>query len=392
MKKLIQLWLVVLTSLILVGCKTLPSFNTTGGQPVTPLPTQTPQHVVLLLPMSGSLATEGQAIRDGYLAANASKIKVDVLNVNQYPDIGSAYQAALLQGGDFIVGPLDKSKVIQLSEHSITKPTLALNYLNPGESSPDLMYQFGLSPLDEARQAADRAIHEGHKSALVIVPTGNWGQNIAQAFTERFTSKGGRVVTQIAVHGDIQTLSKQIAEGLEFSENKSSNTVKGDDYRPNRKSVLSRRQDIDMVFLTANPTMARQIRPLLKFYNAGNLPVYATSLVYTGTPNPAQDRDLDGIMFCSIPWIFNNPPVLPEIRSQVAGQPNFQRLIGLYGLGADAAQLTTQLGALTNSSGASIVGATGTLYLRGHQVQRQLQWAQFRDGSPVLLPNYPADL
>ena len=41
-----------------------------------------------------------------------------------------------------------------------------------------------------------------------------------------------------------------------------------------------RRQDAEFVFMAGFARQARQLRPQLKFYNAGDLPVYATSHVY----------------------------------------------------------------------------------------------------------------
>ncbi len=52
-----------------------------------------------------------------------------------------------------------------------------------------------------------------------------------------------------------------------------------------------------MVFLLSYPSKARQIMPLLKYYYAGDVPVYATSSVYTGGVNVMKDRDLNGIIF-----------------------------------------------------------------------------------------------
>lgn len=396
MRKFFHYSVATLLATLIAACNTLNNEVSSTGktQSVTPLPSKAPKQIALLLPLSGSLSPQGQAILSGFTAANANngnQATIKTYDVNS-GSIDAQYQTALQQGADFVVGPLSKPNVERLTQNNITVPTLTLNYVNPNENVPDLLYQFGLSPQDEAKQAADRAIHDGHKQALVIVPATSWGRGIADAFAARFSQQGGSVTEVLAYQADTQTLTKQVASALQFKESKPGSSTNEGTYRPNRKTVLERRQDIDMVFMTAQPSIARQIRPLLKFYNAGDLPVYATSQVYSGTPNPTQDRDLDGVMFCDIPWVFNNPPVLANTRSQLAGNPNFQRYLGLYALGADASQLTSELSELTNSSTSGVTGATGTLYLRGHQVMRQLQWAQFRDGAPVLLPNYPAPL
>ena len=66
-----------------------------------------------------------------------------------------------------------------------------------------------------------------------------------------------------------------------------------------------RRQDINVILLAASPTQARQIRPALKFYFAGNIPVYATSNIYSGIEKPQLDKDLDGIIFGDSTTKFN---------------------------------------------------------------------------------------
>src|SRR5205823_5983563 len=82
----------------------------------------------------------------------------------------------------------------------------------------------------------------------------------------------------------------------------------------NNKAVPSaqkRRQDADMIFMIAPPEYARQIKPLLNYYYAGNLPIYATSHVYQGIPNAALDNDLNGIQFCDMPWTINQGLLVP---------------------------------------------------------------------------------
>ena len=64
-----------------------------------------------------------------------------------------------------------------------------------------------------------------------------------------------------------------------------------------------RRQDIDIVFMAAFPAGARQLMPQLAFHHGADLPVHATSHVWSGVPDPANDRDLDGVVFGDMPWL-----------------------------------------------------------------------------------------
>ena len=115
------------------------------------------------------------------------------------------------------------------------------------------------------------------------------------------------------------------------------------------------------------PNLARQIKPLLAYYGATDIPVYATSMVFSGIVNSHLDKDLDGIIFCDMNAVFAN---------------NGHPVARLYAFGADTYFLANHLAALT--AGTPINGNTGQLYLDNtHQVKRQLTLGIFRDGVPV---------
>ncbi|EPN70806.1 lipoprotein, partial [Pseudomonas syringae pv. actinidiae ICMP 19101] len=67
----------------------------------------------------------------------------------------------------------------------------------------------------------------------------------------------------------------------------------------------SRRQDIDFMFLAATPQQAQQIKPTMVFQYAGDVPVYATSHLFTNSNDHAQYMDLNGVRFCETPWLLN---------------------------------------------------------------------------------------
>ena len=79
------------------------------------------------------------------------------------------------------------------------------------------------------------------------------------------------------------------------------------DMSPSVRSLLNRSAGMDMIFMAAFPTQARQIRPTLKFFDAGQVPVYAMSHLYDGKPLPTDGHDLDGVVFGDMPWILSPP-------------------------------------------------------------------------------------
>jgi outer membrane PBP1 activator LpoA protein len=91
-----------------------------------------------------------------------------------------------------------------------------------------------------------------------------------------------------------------------------------------------RRQDIDMIFIAATHRSARGIMPAFKFHHAGGLPVYATSHVYTGSIDKTADLDLNGLLFCDLPWtLVTNNNLRKIFDKEWPEQHNYTRLFAL---------------------------------------------------------------
>ncbi|CAN5259952.1 hypothetical protein BH10PSE19_BH10PSE19_17530 [soil metagenome] len=347
---------------------------------------QTPHKIALILPLHGLLGGAGQAVRDGFLAAyyvaqqQGASTTVNIIDSADKPDTQALYREAVANGADFVVGPLDKDNVEALKRMgSLPVPTLALNASDTSTALIPQLYQFALSPLDEANQVADKAWADGRRNVILITPKGSWGNNIANVFTNRWQSRGGKVVDTL-VYSQGQNLSAEVKRLLQYNESARGDTKSDPSAR--------RRQDFDMIFLVALPQFARQIRPLLSFYYLGNLPVYSISLIYNGVPDSNLYRDMNGVVFCDIPWLYNNPILNTPQRQQIAklwSNP-FHNYARLYALGLDAFKLSSSLHNLPTNANAGIPGATGRLYLgQDHRILRKLVWVQFRNGHPVMI-------
>ena len=130
-----------------------------------------------------------------------------------------------------------------------------------------------------------------------------------------------------------------------------------------------------MIFLVAYPSVARQIKPLLNYYFANDIPVYATSSVYGGSPNTQKDRDLNGIIFCDMPWIFSH-----HIKSENWPE-QFNSYDRLYALGMDSFALGTQLNQLRLFPAMGVSDKSGIVYLTPNQrIARMLAFGQFKQG------------
>ena len=78
---------------------------------------QRPSKIGLLLPIKGKHKKSAAAVRDGFLAAwyldKQEKADIQIYNANNI-NIIEAYQQALKDGVDYIVGPLEKEATNQL--------------------------------------------------------------------------------------------------------------------------------------------------------------------------------------------------------------------------------------------------------------------------------------
>jgi outer membrane PBP1 activator LpoA protein len=151
--------------------------------------------------------------------------------------------------------------------------------------------------------------------------------------------------------------------------------------------IPRRRQDLDFVFIAANPRQARLLRPQMKFHYAGELPLLATSHLYEGKRSRDQDRDMDDILFCDMPWTLNAPSTQQGLKQQNASafKPHGGQLQRLLAMGIDAYQLVPLLPMLESHPYERYRGETGTLRVsEGRRIDRRLQWARFEGGLPKL--------
>lgn len=142
----------------------------------------------------------------------------------------------------------------------------------------------------------------------------------------------------------------------------------------------SQRDDYDFIFLAANPSEGRELKPLLRFHDAGHIPVLAMGRIYSGKNEPAPNQDLDGIVFPITNWQLQTAglelPALESIRGGSFGN--------LFALGKDAWHVLPWLPLMQKDPDLLFPGDVGALRMHadGH-LGRQPAWAQFSAGQPV---------
>lgn len=357
-----------------------------------------PNKIALLLPVTGRFSKIANVIHAGIQSAHQLQTsdeyspEIVVYDTGDNPNqIVSIYNLAVAEGADFIIGPLDKDAVDILAKAELSVPVLTLNYATDKNIATSNFFQFGLLPEDEASQTAERASLDNHYNAIVIAPRSEWGQRISNAFQERFIALGGSVLdSQFYAHNETDfSIPLQVALQLDQSDLR---------YRELR-SVLGRnlefephrRQDVDMVFLVATPKTARLLRPQINYYYANDLDVYSTSHIFSGIENITQDRDIDGVIYCDIPWLLKTTPENELIREILIldAEEDFLLLPRFAALGIDAYRLPSKLAELSALPYQRFNGLTGNLKIVAHnKIYRELNWAQFVNGKPELLPEY----
>ncbi len=353
-----------------------------------------PRQVALLLPLTGRSAAVGKAIQNGFLGAyfaTASALDdrqaVRIYDVNSEGGASAAYQNAVADGAEFVIGPLLKKSVLELANDSlIPVPVLTLNYLPEDTLAPPGLYQFALAPGDEAASAAARALGDGYTRAVALVPDNDWGRQILQSFATELEGLGGTLLDYRSYTPDKQDFSNEIEilMGLSGSVQR---------YRRMRANIGTslqfdprRRQDAEFIFLAAAAGPARLLKSQLKFHYSGDLPTYSTSSV--NSLDGRSNADLNGIMFADTPWLIDPHPwirYLPQTYSEY--WPEERRLGRLHAMGYDAYNLIASLFANGGGDMVELDGATGELFLdQQGRIHRRLAWAQFQRGEAVALP------
>ena len=302
-----------------------------------------------------------------------------------------AYRQAVADGATFVVGPLLKENIAELAESGIATTTLALNFLPDDAAAVDGLYQFSLSPENEASQVADRATTLGQYRALALAPNNAWGRRVLSSFMESFQARGGQLLDYRLYDANSPDFSSGIQQLLLIDESRAreqrleANLGIPLEYEPRRRS------DLDLIFLAATEKAGKLIRPQLRFHYAGSVPTYATSAIYQeGSRN---NRDLNGIMFPDIPWIIEPDGQSLAVRETLAQHwpAQAKRRSRLYALGFDAYRLIPLLNGDARWRADALQGMTGTLYIdENGKILRGLAWARIRGGRPELIEPAPA--
>jgi len=348
-----------------------------------------PAQVAVLLPTDGGLAPAARAIRDGILNAYLEQPGNAVLRFyssgNSSEEALAAYLQAREDGATQIIGPLRNASAGALA--NLDNPSVPILLLNkPAEfetadpAQKMLVNSLSLSQTEETVAIAESALSQGHSRAIIIVPDSAWGLRIETAFATQFEQHDGRISAATRFDSAAEDYNDMLTHLLKIDESEQRKTDLQARLGVRLNFEPSRRDDFDFIFMAANPEQGRRLKPLLRFHDAGDIPVYSMGRIFNGKMQRASDQDLNGIVFPVTSWQLQNAgtdgPALESIRGGSFGH--------LYALGRDAWQVLPWLPLMQKDPDLWFPGDVGNLRMQesGH-LERQPAWAQFSAGQPI---------
>jgi outer membrane PBP1 activator LpoA protein len=338
-----------------------------------------PPTVALLLPLSGRQQAAGIAVRDGFLAAYLARPdaapRVLVYDTAEL-GVGPAYEHALADGAQFVVGPLTKDDVATLAAGQLPVPTLALNSFS-GESPPPFLFQFSLDPEQEAREVARRIAADGLSRGIALFPRSAWGERLSAAFTSELQATGVTLTGSQFYDPGTRDFSGPLRAVLGRYGGAGDRT--DDKPAPHRDAAAEALEGPQFAFIAATAQTARALKPQLRFQMTYDLPVYATSDAWD--PSTRTAADLDGLTFPEMPWILSGGQGATALWAVLQGDwaAEGRGRLRLYAFGCDALDVMSELRSGRTSTG--IDGLTGRLTFGANgRIERTLDWARIEGG------------
>jgi outer membrane PBP1 activator LpoA protein len=318
-----------------------------------------PQHVALLLPVTGPLARAGRAVRDGFMAAYLEQRPAAGFTVVVYDTNGvqlpTLYERAIADGADVLVGPLLRDEVTALNDVAPAVPVLALNYLGAGDPAPNVT-QLGLAIEDDAATLAAWLRDAAYERVLILHGSHEWSTRVTQALAEH-----GIVPADSYLLPDLRTVTEDVGTALHVEESEARHAELQQLLGTPLLFRARSRSDIEAVVALVNSVEVTALVPALRFHYADRIPAFATAQTLQGA-SAGTYRTMNRFNVVELPW-------------QAPGNPGFERMAGafalagnpfasMYGFGADAFRLVDRVHPENRRTFTQILGNTGVITLQ----------------------------
>lgn len=389
--------------------------------------------IAVLLPLTGRLANQGMAIKEGILAAYLENLSAAELQSNGPTELHESAGKSILSNSkpyreirffdsalktaqqlnemvsdfDVVLGPLVKEQIIELTAVLPTdKVLLALNRVELKTNVPSITqldsieepnftaaerYYFSLAPEDEAQQLAQHIQKKQLVRPIIFAADNPTTQRMAAAFIRTWQETPNATRPDLTIFTDNKDMRIRVSEMLDVAQSEK---------RINQIESLAdvevfgverNRRDIDSIVLFANPEQTALLNPIIEAslspFARKSLSVFASSRSYSVDLNSNSLRDLRNLTFADMPWM------LPDHSWQTLANQNRQlwpqrqdTLLRLFAMGFDAYNLLPKLRRLKTLPQLVSRGLTGEINVDDLGVlHRRLPWAQVAQDRVKLL-------
>ncbi|RUO42878.1 hypothetical protein CWE15_05600 [Aliidiomarina taiwanensis] len=355
----------------------------------TPYFANPPQQVAVLLPLTGPLMKQGNAVRYGVLAALAEQGQQDVhfIDTNTYSDEDILAELEALNI-ELVIGPLQRERVDSLASHSV-RPWLQLALNHPPQATkPAGSSYFALDIAAETQAAAKAMKDKGYQGILLLGPDNNRGRQLSRLFTRYWQVQQPTGHIRTGFYNSSADMRSLVSDRLKVAHSEArkerlEQAFPGTDI----EMQFRNRQDIDAIYLLGDATQARLLKPYIDVNQSAfgkRIPVYANSMVNEQTQTQGES-DLSGISFADAPWLLPQhakQPLHQQLSSLLRGWSlSEQRLTAM---GYDSMRLAPLLARMQQLQGYSYQGLSGQLRIDEQTLVRELTWAMF-DGDHIRL-------
>ncbi|WP_158589129.1 penicillin-binding protein activator [Alginatibacterium sediminis] len=345
-----------------------------------------PQRVAVLLPLSGRFKASANAVRDGMLAAQYdertdaalrnSQLSFIDTEANQGPALRQAIEGAT---PDFIIGPLRKDQVLWLQQQQLQTPWMALNQAE--HSAQNGQFYFGLSPEDEAQQAAQEIFDQSLSMPLIIAPQSTIGQRMTNAFIERWKRLSDEPYESI-YYSNNKELQGAIRNLLLVDESQARVRQAQQLLGFNIGTETRSRGDTQAIYIIGNNNETKLIKPSIEVAVSpfAQLPqLFASSRSYQ-RGSVDDEVELQGLWISEMPWMLDHSSAFYQQYNQLWPEYNESHR-RLFALGFDALLVLPNLDQMRGYTDFKIDGLSGALSVsQTGAVERELTWARYQDG------------
>ena len=342
--------------------------------------------IAVLLPLSGRLAAQADAIKHGiitaYFSGNQTQPDLTDTPAIEFIDTGSSSSiredvlAIDFMQYSHVIGPLLSSHITALED--TLKPgtnTLFLNSTKPKDAHLSASY-FALSPEQEATQIALKMMRSNIANPILIYAPGNRSKRMRNAFLDVWKASQGRTPADVSF-SDNKSMRVGITNALGVLQSEQRIKQISNITTEEIHSVTRNRRDVDAFVVFANSQQVELINPIIEssisLFGNVSLPVYASSYSYSHKQNRNSQRDLRNMVFLDMPFVqpAGRKTGLARQVDDVFEQPSTS-FLRLFAFGYDAFQLVKNNVQMNVFSTISRQGLTGTLSIDKNEIQRDL--------------------